>query len=120
MLALDDDADLARLWALVLGRAGFDVVCTDDPAEAVRVARLRRPAVALLDLNLGWLVDGHDVGIELRRHVPSMRLVAITGDDESCMAERSAALGFDVHLVKPVPLRDLVRIVEMLTVGARR
>ncbi|HEX6942608.1 MAG TPA: hypothetical protein VF128_06750, partial [Gemmatimonadaceae bacterium] len=44
----------------------------------------------------------------------SVRLVAVTGFGQPSDRERALAAGFDRHLVKPVDLKTLTRVIEEL------
>jgi CheY-like chemotaxis protein len=57
-------------------------------------------------------MDGHEVARELRRQHDSahLTLVALTGYGQEEDRRRSAEAGFDVHLVKPIDIEGLARI----------
>jgi len=74
----------------------------------VKVAAEARPDVALIDIGLPDM-DGYELAERLRA-LPGgagIRLIALTGF--SAHQERSAAAGFDAHLVKPVAPEALLR-----------
>ncbi len=118
VLVVDDDESLAAQMARLLSRAGFHpLVCTDPELALDAVVRFD-PHIALIDLHLGDQ-SGHDLASTLRAHSPrQIQLVAVTGDDHPRAHARSAALGFAAHLVKPVPTRDLLRVVRVLQIKA--
>jgi two-component system CheB/CheR fusion protein len=72
-------------------------------AQALELARVHRPDVALLDLSLPRL-NGYDVAVQLRRQPESRDavLIAITGHAELQARRRASACGFARFLVKPV------------------
>jgi CheY-like chemotaxis protein len=70
-----------------------------------------RPQWILLDIGLPG-IDGHEVCRRLRQS-PSgkeVRMIAITGWGRAEDLAQSRAAGFDFHLVKPVDLEVLDRI----------
>lgn len=68
----------------------------------IRAALERRPDAALVDIGLPHL-DGYEVGRRLRDKLGrGLRLIALTGYGQPQDRARSAAAGFDAHLVKPV------------------
>ena len=71
------------------------------------------PDVVLLDIGLPRL-DGYEVARRIRARAGGSRrvLVAATGYGQDCDRQRSAAAGFDAHLVKPVDLDQLMMIIE--------
>ena len=64
----------------------------------------------LLDLGMPK-VDGYETARRLRAQpwASGTRLVALTGWGQPQERARSAAAGFDIHLVKPVAETDLFR-----------
>ena len=113
VLVVDDEGDMARLWARALALRGFEVRAAYDTASALMAAEAIEPDVAMLDIHLG-VEDGQDLGLELRRRIPALRLIAMTGDERLALDDRSQLLGFDAHLVKPIELHDVVRLVGMV------
>jgi DNA-binding NarL/FixJ family response regulator len=68
--------DLLCAW---LERAGFVVVGVfADPVSALRVTPALSPDVALLDIELGSSVSGVEIGIGLRRSMPSLGIVLLS------------------------------------------
>jgi CheY-like chemotaxis protein len=53
ILVIDDNADHVLIQSTLLGYHGYDVISAPDTAEGLRLARLRRPALILLDLHYG-------------------------------------------------------------------
>ena len=94
-----DGRDMLKL---ALEDVGFEVDVADDGERALAIAATRAPAVVIVDILLPGM-DGWEVARRLRDvYGAAIRLVALTslGDPED--RARSAAAGFDVHLVKPV------------------
>jgi len=62
----------------------------------------------LLDLGLPD-IDGCELGPRLKAHFAQheLKLIAISGYGHESDFERTRAAGFDLHLVKPVPLHQL-------------
>lgn len=119
VLIVDDDDMLAAQIARVLARGGFHPLVCTDPERAIDAVERFAPHVALVDLHLGDM-HGHDLASALRaQSARPLHLVALTGDDHPRAHARSATLGFAAHLVKPVLLRDLLRVVHVLTIQSQ-
>ena len=112
ILIADDNHDAATSLSLQLKLAGHEVRTVYDGVEALEAAELFRPDVALLDLGMPR-VDGYEVARRLRAQPWALgtTLIALTGWGQPQDRARSAAAGFDVHLVKPVSEADLFRAV---------
>ncbi len=115
ILVVDDEEEVATLWTESLRRAGFDAIGAQDSSTALEIAERFRPHIALLDIGLPGM-DGHELGRRLRALDPNLALVAVTGDDTLRTADRSDELGFAAHLIKPVRLGDLRRMVKLMII----
>jgi CheY-like chemotaxis protein len=103
VLVVDDNVDSAVSLGMLLKLAGQDVRVAYDGPAALRQAMDFRPQLVLLDIGMPGM-DGYEVARRLRRQ-PSLEdtlLVALTGWGQEEDRRRSAAAGFDHHLVKPV------------------
>ena len=118
VLLVDDNVDATRALALLLGHAGFIVVTAHDGGEALARAEETQPDIVLLDLGLP-VVDGYRVAETLRARPggDALLLVAISGYGQPEDRERSQAVGFDHHLVKPI---DCAVLLGLMRNGARK
>ena len=103
ILVADDNADAAEALALLLSMDGHHVRVARSGAEALTIAQVFRPEVALLDIGMPGM-SGHDVAKDLRREAwaADLYLVALTGWGHDTDRQQSAAAGFNWHLTKPV------------------
>jgi CheY-like chemotaxis protein len=113
ILVVDDHVDAAESLALLLRQGGHDVQVVHDGHAALEAARIHRPHLVLLDLGMPG-VDGFNVVGRLRKdgRFAGVRFVAVTGSGEPEARERSRQAGFDEHLVKPLDLETLRRLIE--------
>ncbi|HEX3129232.1 MAG TPA: PAS domain S-box protein [Thermoanaerobaculia bacterium] len=112
VLLVEDNLDAADALAELLRMWGHEVEVVHDGASAVGRAGEERPDVVLLDIGLPGM-DGYQVAGALRA-LPELHgalLVALTGYGQETDRRRTAAAGFDHHLVKPVDLEELKRLV---------
>lgn len=110
VLVVEDNRDARELLELLLRRRGHTVRAAPDGEEAIRVALDWRPDVALVDLGLPG-VDGFGVGERIRdAWADAVYLVALSGYGRDADRERTREAGFDAHLVKPVEMSDLERL----------
>jgi PAS domain S-box-containing protein len=101
VLVVDDNADVVEVMGDLLRISGFEVAVAHDAPEALRLAGRFDPEVAVLDIGLP-VMDGYELARRLRLANPELRLVAVTGYGQAEDRERSRAVGFHEHLVKPV------------------
>ena len=114
ILLVEDNADSADALAHLLRRRGHETHVARDGVEGLREARARRPHVVLLDIGLPGL-DGYEVARRLREDggAAGTLLVALSGYGQEADRRRAREAGFDHHLVKPVKLHDLERVLAL-------
>jgi CheY-like chemotaxis protein len=113
ILLVEDHADTAASWALLLRLAGHAVEVVSDGITALQTALANTPDVLLLDIGLPGM-DGWQVATRLTEQLKRDRplLVAMTGHGQAEDQRRSDAAGIHLHLVKPVDpqwLQSLLR-----------
>ena len=108
----DDNPDALASLTELLRLCGHEVFGAADGREALEAAERQRPEVALLDVGMP-LLDGYEVARRIRSQPwgRQMALLALTGWGQDSDRRRSAAAGFNLHLVKPV---DIGRLMELL------
>ncbi len=110
VLVVDDNADAAEMLAILLRRRGHVVEVAYDGPSALEVFDRFRPDAALLDIGLP-VMDGYELAQRVQRRAKrDLLLVAVTGYGQDTDRERSRAVGFAHHLVKPVNTKELVAI----------
>ena len=114
VLVVDDNVETAAALSLGLQLFGYRVETAHSGDEALRVAEEFAPEIALLDIGLARGMDGYELGRRLRER-RDVRLYAISGYSRASDIERSREAGFAEHLVKPL---DLNVVARMLRAGA--
>ena len=112
VLVVDDNEDAAEALAEALVDLGHAVEVAHDGPQALAKLETFSPDVALLDIGLP-LMDGYELARRIR-HEPRLsgiRLVSITGYGQNSDRLRAQEAGFDVHLVKPVDLLVIGRVI---------
>jgi signal transduction histidine kinase len=112
ILVVDDNVPSAKMLGMLLERLGdHQVLVTHDGPTALEKAPEFLPEIVLLDIGLPHM-NGYEVARRLRRdeRVRAATLVAVTGYGGEEDLRRSQEAGFDEHLVKPVSVEALLRI----------
>jgi signal transduction histidine kinase len=109
ILLIEDNDDGREMMATMLSSFGYPVLEAADGLEGVRIAMAERPGVALVDIGLPG-IDGYEVARRLREQeaTRAIRLIALTGYGLAEDQRRVLEAGFDLHLVKPVDLNQLL------------
>ncbi len=111
ILVVDDNRDGAASMALMLKLTGSEVQTAHDGIEAVEVAETFRPQVILMDMGMPRL-NGYEATRRIRQQPwgRSVLIIAVTGWGQEGDKLQSKASGCDGHLVKPVSLPDLEKL----------
>jgi CheY-like chemotaxis protein/anti-sigma regulatory factor (Ser/Thr protein kinase) len=111
VLVVDDNRDIVEGLRMLLTLLEAEVRVAYDGAEALRVCAQWPPTHILMDLGMP-VMDGYEAARRLRADHPerAFRLVAITGWSQDEDRRRTREAGFDQHLVKPVGVAELKRV----------
>ena len=112
VLIVDDNIHAATSLAMLVKLWGYGPLVAHDGLRALELAREQRPTIVLLDIGLPGM-DGLEVARRLRG-IPDLELatiVAMTGYGQDEDRRRSREAGFDHHLVKPVDLDALEKLI---------
>lgn len=113
ILVVDDDNAVAESFKLLLELDGHAVEIVCKPADAIAAGSRFGPDVVLLDIGMPGL-SGYDLCREIRKQDwgRNAAVIAMTGWGAKEDRRKSAAAGFNVHMVKPVKVDDLRRILS--------
>lgn len=110
VVVVEDNADSREMLRMILEFEGYEVHDAGDGADGLAAIVTLRPDIALIDVGLPGL-DGSEVARRARTDAPETRLIALTGYGQPDDRNRSAAAGFDAHVLKPV---DPTRLLQLL------
>jgi CheY-like chemotaxis protein len=118
ILIVDDNQDGADSLAMLLEEVGHETHQAHDGIEAIGAAERVHPDAVLLDIGLPKL-NGYEVCRRIREQPwgQGLTIVALTGWGQEEDRQRSQEAGFDTHLVKPVDLDALMRLLASLPSG---
>ncbi len=117
VLVADDDEDILTLVTFSLRRDGYEVVQARDGAEALELARERRPAALVLDVMMPK-ASGFDVTRALRAEGNDVPILLLTASVQERHRARGLAAGASDFVRKPFSPRELLERVARLF-GAR-
>ena len=103
-----DDEEIVRLSCLrVLTGAGFTVETAEDGMEALRRIKEKDYGLVILDIMMPQL-DGFTVLQAIREERPGMKVIIITGLDQTSMSIRAAEMGVAAYIGKPFDPDELL------------
>ena len=117
VLLVDDEVDARELISAVLAQSGAEVVATASAAEALDALARARPHVLVSDISMpdedgyALLRRVRSLGLDRGARLPAVALTAYARPEDRA---RALAVGFQVHVPKPVEPAELVEVVARL------
>jgi DNA-binding NtrC family response regulator len=121
VLLIEDEPSIMSLVSATLERNGYDVVCIESGADALRLLETGQFLGVVSDMRTPGGVDGAQVHAWISAHRPDLvdKIVIITGDyanEETVTTLRRIGA---LYLEKPFRVQDLISAVEK-TMGKAR
>ena len=115
ILLIDDNHDAADSISMVLELLGHRVTTCYSGQQGLEALAAARPDLVFTDIGMPGM-DGHEVCRRMRAMSEGtpLKIVAVTGWGAPEDKERSAQVGFDYHLVKPVTTAKLREALDII------
>jgi DNA-binding NarL/FixJ family response regulator len=113
---LADDHEMLRLGTATFLKAQIGCeICAEasDGREALKLAELTRPDVAVIDLGLPGL-NGLEVTRQIRRFFPQTEVVVLSGDNSADATQRVLEAGAKAFIRKVDAIAHLAEAVQMV------
>ncbi|PKK39395.1 DNA-binding response regulator [Clostridiaceae bacterium JG1575] len=107
ILICEDEASIRTFLKINFERNGFLVYETDTGEEAVRIASLEKPDVAILDVMLPG-IDGFEALRQIREAFPRMGIIMLTARAQDTDKILGLKEGADDYLIKPFNPTELI------------
>ena len=113
VLVVDDHADAARMFELLLQAEGHETCIVHDGPAALKAVEEFKPDFVFLDIGMPGM-NGYEIArrLSVGENRKKLFLVALTGWGQPSDFEQSRQAGFDLHLVKPVDTASVRRLLE--------
>src|SRR6266566_4757175 len=112
VLVIDDDADIRRLVAELLGRAGLSVEQAENGRSGLRALHRTPPDLVVLDVQMPEL-DGWQT-LERIRDLSDVPVIMLTARGDELERVRGLRAGADDYVTKPFGRQELVARVQAL------
>ncbi len=110
ILVAEDEALIRMDLVEMLGEAGYEVVAeAADGAQAIELAQLHKPDLAILDVKMP-ILDGISAAEKIIAIAPVLMLTAFSQRE---LVERARDAGVMAYVVKPFSIGDLVPAIEI-------
>ena len=113
ILVVDDNVNAADSLDYLVEVSGHEVCIANDGEAGVAVARQFQPDMVMMDIGMPKL-NGYEAASRIRQQPwgRAMVLVALTGWGQADDRRKSANAGFNQHLVKPIDMDELIKLVS--------
>jgi CheY-like chemotaxis protein len=116
ILVVDDDQNVGAFAADALGTAGYLVLSTHDPVEALRIAKDREGDIDLLLVDVIMpLMDGRELARRVVALRPEAKVLLMSGFEMSGLRETGWPF-----IAKPFGVTELIERIEECTTSNRR
>ncbi|QGM46068.1 PAS domain S-box protein [Methylocystis heyeri] len=113
VLVIEDNLDVADSFALLLKTLGATVQVANDGAHGLEAFADLRPDLVFVDLGMPDM-NGYETARRIRERPggKDVTLIALSGWGGADARKRTEECGCDRHLVKPVEIQELEKILE--------
>ncbi|MDA8092806.1 MAG: response regulator [Betaproteobacteria bacterium] len=118
ILVVEDNPANMRLAALVLEKAGHQVLQAYEAESGLQAARTDRPELILMDIQLPGM-DGLTATRLLKAdpQTADIRIIALTAFAMKGDEEKMRAAGCDGYVAKPIRYKELISAIDQLLNG---
>lgn len=119
VLCVDDSEGHLKILELSLTAHGYRVALAENGHDALTLLQSMTPDLIIVDIDMPFL-DGFELTRQVRRlrRFDGVPIVIMTAAEREGLSERSAAVGADTLIRKPVQGKNLARMVgELIHTG---
>ena len=116
VLIVDDHALFADALERVLANQNMELRLVNTATEAMEVAPVWGPEIALVDLGLPDM-SGVELGEKLIEKLPDLKILAVTAMNEPNALRATIKAGFHGFITKSMPLQQFVASIETALSG---
>ena len=115
ILIIEDTQEVIMMLADYLELVGYKIVTAQDGVEGIAQAKLSHPDLILMDVQMPRM-DGLEATRKLRSEseFKDTPIIALTALAMSSDRERCLAAGMDEYMSKPINLKALTKMIELL------
>jgi len=119
ILLVDDQQLIVEAWKTLLNsRPDFNVVKTASNLEdAISDAKVYRPDIVLLDINLKGDESGFDVCEQLINQMPKTKVIGLSLHDKVSIVQKFISKGASGYLTKNVHPSELILAIDTVAAG---
>ena len=113
ILVVDDQIGIVSFLYDFFSRKDYEVLQATNGRSAVQVARKEHPEIVLLDIKLGWGMNGIEVLRHIKEFAPKTKVIMMTSVADEDVIKQAFDLGADDYVIKPFSLHYLEKVVML-------
>ena len=107
LLVVDNEIDICNFVKSFFEIRGFDVVGALNGDEAMKLLDSVKPDLVILDVMMRTDDEGLVYLPQIKKKLPTAKVIMITGVDDKDTIEKAKKLGADDYITKPLVLETL-------------
>ena len=107
LLVVDDEMDICNFVRSFFELRGFKVLTALNGDDAMSKLSKDKPDVVLLDVMMRGEKEGFEYLPKIKKMLPSVKVIMVTGLEDEEAVESAKALGADDYITKPLVLEYL-------------
>jgi DNA-binding NtrC family response regulator len=115
VFVVDDEEEIAKMFAVVLQMNLFNAIAYSDPLVAFEAAKQKAPDYLLTDVVMPGM-NGVELAMEVRAVAPKCKMLIFSGQEDSeKLIDKAKERGHDLTLVlKPIHPTKMVELIRGL------
>ncbi len=120
IMLVDDHKLIRESWSIILNDdPRLKVVAeTGDPSEAITIAKIKKPQIILMDINM-TPINGFDATILLQKNSPQSKIIGISMHTMPSYARRMIQLGAMGYVTKNSSKDELLEAIMEVSAGKK-
>ena len=107
LMVVDNEIDVCNFVKSFFEIRGFEVVGVLNGDEAMKNLDIVKPDVVILDVIMRRSDEGLEYLPKIKKRLPDVKVIMITGVDDKDVIEQCKKLGADDYITKPLVLEYL-------------
>lgn len=120
ILYVEDDKSASELIKMIVSKH-HDIETANDSAAALKILETQEFDIFMLDINLGWGMNGIELMQEIKKNdkYSNSPFIAITAYAAEGDKEEFLSKGFTNYISKPFPLKSLNKLIEEVSLSEK-
>ena len=111
ILTVDDEIGIVSFLYDFFSVRDFEVLQATNAKEAIEIVKKEKPAIVLLDINLGKGANGIDVLKDIMVIDKNTKVIMMTGVKDDEITKKALEMGATDYITKPLSLTYLDKVV---------